>query len=281
MPRPATSRSSACPHMRYRASARKPLPRAATSSKPNRSSSSFWSPPFGASLRTRNNSPPCWSGWRAAWQAHLKHRTFARLARHGHVASHHARELAGDGKAEPRAAEALRGRGVSLAELLEQPCLLLGSHANASVSDGELNPAASVGDPTRLQLDLTLFGELAGIAQQVEQYLPQPHGVHGEDTQVLLGVNDEAALVLLGKLTRGVDHVVDQGRELHGLRIEFELSSLDLRQVENLVDEAKKVSTSAVHALQRLLRLFCAEARRIGNQHVSEPNDGIERRAQL
>src|SRR6516164_3855524 len=41
----------------------------------------------------------------------------------------------------------------------------------------------------RLQLDLTLFGELAGIAQQVEQYLPQPHGVHGEDTQVLLGVD--------------------------------------------------------------------------------------------
>src|SRR4029077_438080 len=125
---------------------RKPLPRAATSSKPNRSSSSFWSPPFGASLRTRNNSPLCWSGWR--------------------VAAHHARELAGDNKAQPRAAEALRGRGVSLAELLKQLCLLLGSHANASVSDGELNPAASIGDPTRLQLDLTLFGELAGIAQQ-------------------------------------------------------------------------------------------------------------------
>src|SRR5262249_45375454 len=53
--------------------------------------------------------------WRAARQAHRKHRTFAQLARHGHVASHHARELAGDGKAEPRAAEALRGCGVSLA----------------------------------------------------------------------------------------------------------------------------------------------------------------------
>jgi CheY-like chemotaxis protein len=38
-------------------SERKPLARAATSSKPNRSSSSLWSPPFGASLRTRNNSP--------------------------------------------------------------------------------------------------------------------------------------------------------------------------------------------------------------------------------
>jgi two-component system, cell cycle response regulator DivK len=35
----------------------KAIATAATSSKPNRSSSSLWSPPFGASLRTRNNSP--------------------------------------------------------------------------------------------------------------------------------------------------------------------------------------------------------------------------------
>src|SRR5215471_2004613 len=219
--------------------------------------------------------------WRAARQAHRKHRTFAQLARHGHVASHHARELAGDGKAEPRAAEALRGRGVSLAELVEQLCLLLRSHANASVSDGELNPATSVGDPTRLQLDLTLFGELAGIAQQVEQYLPQPHGVHGEDTQVLLRVDNETVLVLLGKLSGGADDLVDQRCERYGLRVELELSDLDLRQVEHLVDEAKEMSPSAVHALQRLLRFFRAEPRGVRDHHFGQPDDGIERRAQL
>src|SRR5262249_597396 len=48
------------------------------------------------------------SGCGAARQAHREHRTLARLARHGHVAAHHASELAGDGKAEPRAAEVLR-----------------------------------------------------------------------------------------------------------------------------------------------------------------------------
>src|SRR6516165_7001412 len=41
------------------------------------------------------------------------------------------------------------------------------------------------------------------------------------------------------------------------------------------------MSPSAVHALQWLLRLLCAEARRIGDQHICEPDDGIERRAQL
>src|SRR5262245_38437531 len=42
-----------------------------------------------------------------------------------------------------------------------------------------------------------------------------------------------------------------------------------------------QVSPSAVHALQRLLRLFRAEARRVGDQHIGEPDDGVERRTQL
>src|SRR5262245_65994655 len=88
------------------------------------------------------------SSWRlcvlASRQAHREHRPFARLARHRHVAAHHSRELAREGKSETRAAEALRGHPIGLAELLEQLGLLLRSHANAGVSDRELDPAASV-----------------------------------------------------------------------------------------------------------------------------------------
>src|SRR5215469_9315154 len=41
------------------------------------------------------------------------------------------------------------------------------------------------------------------------------------------------------------------------------------------------MSPSAVHALQRLLRLFRAEPRGVGDHHFGQPDDGIERRAQL
>jgi len=99
--------------------------------------------------------------------------------------------------------------------------------------------------------------------------------------KVLLGVDDEAVLVLLGKLSGGSDDLVDQRCSPHGLWVELELSGLDLRQVEHLVDEAKEVCPSAVHALQRLLRLFRAEARRVAEHHLGQPDDGIERRAQL
>src|SRR5262249_17198884 len=108
-------------------------------------------------------------------QSHRKYRAFARLARHRHIATHHARELACDGEPEPSAAELRRGCGGGLAELLEQLCLLLMSHANAGVSDRELDPVATVGDPARPQPDLAFLGELAGIAEEIEEYLPQPH----------------------------------------------------------------------------------------------------------
>src|SRR6266571_4461858 len=41
------------------------------------------------------------------------------------------------------------------------------------------------------------------------------------------------------------------------------------------------MSPSAVHALQRLLRLFRAEPRGVRDHHFGQPDDGIERRAQL
>jgi hypothetical protein len=65
-----------------------------------------------------------WLGMRAHWQAHGEHRTLAQLARHRDVAAHHARELARDGEAQAGAAETLCGRGIGLAEFLEQFRLL-------------------------------------------------------------------------------------------------------------------------------------------------------------
>jgi ATP dependent DNA ligase domain len=60
-----------------------------------------------------------WLAAGAPRQAYRKHRALARLARHGHIAAHHTRELAGNGEAKPSAAELLRGGDIDLAELLE------------------------------------------------------------------------------------------------------------------------------------------------------------------
>src|SRR5262249_18820651 len=90
-----------------------------------------------------------------------------------------------DGQAEAGAAVLPGGRGISLGELLEQLGLLLGCHADAGIGHGDLDPVASVDHPSRSQRDFAFFGELAGIAQQIEQYLLQSHGVHGQCAEVL------------------------------------------------------------------------------------------------
>src|SRR5262245_29790954 len=88
------------------------------------------------------------SGW--SRQPHRKHRAFARLARHCHVASHHARELAGEGKTEPRPAVAARCQRIGLREILEQFRLLLRGHSDARIRDG-LDPVAAADHPSRSQ----------------------------------------------------------------------------------------------------------------------------------
>src|SRR6516225_9876535 len=88
-------------------------------------------------------------------------------------------------------------------------------------------------------------------------------------------------LVLLGELSGGADNLIDKPCQINRLGIKFELASFDLGEVEHLVDEAKEMSPSAVHALQRLLRLFRAEPRGVRDHHFGQSDDGIERRAQL
>ena len=57
------------------------------------------------------------------------------------------------------------------------------------------------------------------------------------------------------------------------------VARFNLGEIENLVDQAEKVSAGTLHPAQRLRRLFCAEASRIGDHHVGEPNNGVKRRA--
>src|SRR5262249_31806312 len=112
------------------------------------------------------------SGFGAAWQPHGEHRALADLARNRHIAAHQARELASDGKPESRAPETLCSRGIGLGELLEQLGLLLRCHADPGVGDGKLDEAAAIAQLACPKLHLARFGELAGIAEEIEQDLP-------------------------------------------------------------------------------------------------------------
>src|SRR4029077_15703455 len=107
------------------------------------------------------------------------------------------------------------------------------------------------------------------------------HGIDDQGAESFWAFDYESILILLRQLPRGADDVLKQRRQIHRFRTELKLAGLDLGEVEDLVDEAKKVGTSTVNPTQRLGRLFRAEARRIAHHHLGQPNDGIERSAQL
>src|SRR6516165_7125945 len=65
------------------------------------------------------------------------------------------------------------------------------------------------------------------------------------------------------------------------LGIEFQLTGFDLREVKYLVDEAQEVGSGCIYTAQWFKRLFRAEARGVGDHHLGQPDDGVERRAQL
>src|SRR5262245_33421441 len=76
-------------------------------------------------------------------------------------------------------------------------------------------------------------------------------------------------------------NLIDETCQMNRLGIEFELAGFDLREVEYLVDEAQEVGAGGIHTAQRFQRLFGAEARRVGDHHFGQADDGVERRAQL
>jgi hypothetical protein len=74
----------------------------------------------------------------------------------------------------------------------------------------------------------------------------------------------ETILVLLGKLSGGADDFIEKPGQTNGLGIEFELTGLDLREVQNFVDEAQEVGPGGIH-------------KRSGSSAFSVPNRAAHR----
>src|SRR5689334_3380565 len=88
-----------------------------------------------------------------------------------------------DGEAEARSAEFLRRGRIGLAERLEVPAVLLRAHADTAIRDAQLDRRGGPLEPLDCESELTIMGELAGIAEHIEQALLQlgAVGTHAAD----------------------------------------------------------------------------------------------------
>ena len=86
-----------------------------------------------------------------------------------------------------------------------------------------------------------LLGELERVADQVDEDLPQARGIADDGAGRLRIVEVGEVEVLLRRArAEEVEHLLEAGDEVEADLLEFERAGLDLREVENLVDDGEQ-----------------------------------------
>ena len=123
------------------------------------------------------------------------------------------------------------------------------------------------------------MGELDGVAQQVGQYLLEAQGIATQaERHVTVDQADQLNLFLVRRRCQHGQGFLDQIAQVERQVVEHQLARLDLREVENLVDDVLQALGRFADGVQ----VFDLARGHFGAlQQVAEAEDTVERRAQL
>jgi hypothetical protein len=188
-------------------------------------------------------------------------------------------ERAGNGEPEAGAALALGILALHLFERLADLVKRLGGNADAGVCDGEDHRGLM---HMGAQRDAAaIAGEFYGVGEQVEHDLLHGAAValHGQPSANLLLHGDVLLFGLNGGQPQGF---LDQRREIDGLAVDAHMARLDLRHVENIVDDVEQVFAAIVN-IAGIFGIFrrADRSEHLILQDIGKAEDGVERRAQL
>ena len=172
-------------------------------------------------------------------QADAEDRALADRAVDRDLALHPLDDAAGDGEAEAGAAVTPAELAVALLEFLEQARHAVFGDARTGVVNRKREHAvAAVLDD---HPDAAGLGELHRVAGEVDEDLAQPVRVADDARRhVRRDEGRDLDALALGSGRKELDHALDHGTEVEGLGQEVEPAGLDLREVEDLVDERQQ-----------------------------------------
>ena len=128
--------------------------------------------------------------------------------------------------------------------------------------------------------DLTLLGELDGVADEVREHLPHAlrvgARVHGD---LALHVNGDGTLA--DEPGRLANDLASHGREVDPGARQPQLSALERAELEDVVDEIEQVLARSADLLDLFAGLGRERPVDLGHQDVGEPEDRVEGAAQL
>ena len=198
------------------------------------------------------------------------------------VAAHHLTETAGERETQAGSAELARGRRVCLRKGLEQSDDLLRTQPDAGIGHPKDDPFASVHHlPLDRNVHLAAVRELRRVRDEIEEPLPHLAQIGAHDADV--GCTDDVeGVAVLGHL-RGDRrlHLADERANVEILQMQLHLAGLDLRKIEDVVDEKEKVFAGDRDLLQIGAEILEVSLDRFFLKHLREAEDGVERRAEL
>ncbi len=127
--------------------------------------------------------------------------------------------------------------------------------------------------------DAAVFGELDGVAGEIEQHLAQARGVADEPGRQPL-VDEAGDLDALGLRARRqqFDGFLDQRQQREGARFEIELAGFDLGEVEDFLDQRQQRFARGLRGLD--VSELLGRQRGV-EQQVGHAEQAVERRADL
>jgi hypothetical protein len=170
-------------------------------------------------------------------------RARARRARHGDASAHQFGQAANDRQAKTGPAIAAGRRAVALGKGLEQAGHLRLRHADTAVGDRQDEAHASVDGRLASDgdADLADFGELDGVADQVEQDLAHARGIAVQQVRRrLVDHGDDRQSLAVGLDRQRFRHAFDERAQLERGGLQLHPAGLDLGEVEHIVDDAQQ-----------------------------------------
>jgi hypothetical protein len=120
-----------------------------------------------------------------------------------------------------------------------------------------------------------------GVGQEVQEHLLHLPFVAADDPESRVdgaGKPDPAPARPLPHQDQGV---VDRGRQVELRQLQLHAPRFDLREIEDVVDEGEEMVSRLEDVLEILGLLLVDVAEHLLGQDLREPDDGVERRAQL
>ena len=119
------------------------------------------------------------------------------------------------------------------------------------------------------------FGELEGIAGQVEQALAQTHHVTAQPGGHGIGIDTDVETLGIGRIGQQRTHMVQHRRQCKITLLQLHLAGFYLRDIEDVVDDRQQMLARRIDFVQALF----LQRRRLGTQQIGQPENGVERGA--